>query len=163
MTHGRSGAETASDVSALWLGTGLNSAAARRDVNSHDGPNCRTHSLTRMLGISLVPVLDQVMDARDITGVLFNINKRGGFAHAGADQLVNLGFAGFGAVPEVGSAFKTVFKPLWKERRAVVGRSQHSPLLRRRHCVGGPCGAVRAVGRRRRAIQAAGDSGRYTR
>jgi hypothetical protein len=39
MTHGRGGAETASAVSALWLGTGLNSAAARRDVNSHDGPN----------------------------------------------------------------------------------------------------------------------------
>ncbi|WP_311975646.1 hypothetical protein [Ralstonia mannitolilytica] len=28
--------------------------------------------------ISMVPVLDQVMDARDITGTLFQINKRGG-------------------------------------------------------------------------------------
>jgi hypothetical protein len=71
--------------------------------------------------ISLVPVLDQVMDARDITGALFRINQRGGMQHAGADQLVNLGFAAFGAVPEIGSAFKTVFKPLWKERRAAKG------------------------------------------
>jgi hypothetical protein len=71
--------------------------------------------------ISLVPVLDQVMDARDITGALFNINKRGGFGGASADQLANLGFAAFGAVPEVGSAFKTVFKPMWKERRAAKG------------------------------------------
>lgn len=71
--------------------------------------------------ISLIPVLDQVLDARDISGALFNINKRGGFGHASSDQLVNLGFAAFGAVPEVGSAFKTVFKPLWKERRAAKG------------------------------------------
>lgn len=71
--------------------------------------------------ISLIPVLDQVMDARDISGALFRINKQGGFKNAGADQLVNLGFAAFGAIPEVGSAFKTVFKPLWKERRAAKG------------------------------------------
>lgn len=71
--------------------------------------------------ISLVPVLDQVMDARDITGALFRINQRGGMQHASTDQLVNLGFAAFGAVPEIGSAFKTVFKPLWKERRAAKG------------------------------------------
>jgi hypothetical protein len=71
--------------------------------------------------VSLIPVLDQVMDARDITGTVFVINQRGGFKHAGPDQLVNLGFAAFGAVPEVGSAFKTVFKPMWKERRAAKG------------------------------------------
>lgn len=71
--------------------------------------------------ISLIPVLDQVMDVRDVSGALFNINKRGGFAHASSEQLVNLGFAALGTVPEVGSAFKTVFKPLWKERRAAKG------------------------------------------
>ena len=71
--------------------------------------------------ISMVPVLDQVMDARDITGSVFNISKRGGFKNATPDQIVNLGFAAFGAVPEVGSAFKTVFKPMWKERRAAKG------------------------------------------
>lgn len=77
--------------------------------------------------ISMIPVLDQVMDARDITGTLFRINQRGGFGRASADQLVSLGFAAFGAVPEVGSAFKTVFKPLWKERRAAKG-AVHSGL-----------------------------------
>lgn len=77
--------------------------------------------------ISLIPVLDQVMDARDITGSVFVINQRGGFKHAGPDQLVNLGFAAFGAVPEVGSAFKTVFKPMWKQRRAAKG-AVHSGL-----------------------------------
>ncbi|MDR2327842.1 MAG: hypothetical protein LBE51_20875 [Acidovorax sp.] len=71
--------------------------------------------------ISMVPVLDQVMDARDITGSLFRINQRGGFDKASSDQLVNLGFSAFGAVPMVGSAFKTVFKPLWRERHAAKG------------------------------------------
>ena len=71
--------------------------------------------------ISLIPILDQVLDVRDISGVLFRINKHGGFKHASSDQVVDLGFAAFGAIPEVGSAFKTVFKPLWKQRRAVKG------------------------------------------
>ena len=81
------------------------------------------HFAAQIVGglISMIPVLDQVMDARDITGTLFKINQRGGFDKASTDQLVNLGFAAFGAIPEVGSAFKTVFKPLWKERRAAKG------------------------------------------
>jgi len=81
------------------------------------------NTAAQLLGglISLVPVLDQVMDARDITGALFNINQKGGFKGASTDQLVSLGFAAFGAIPEVGSAFKTVFKPVWKERRAAKG------------------------------------------
>ena len=71
--------------------------------------------------ISLIPIVDQVMDARDISGALYRINQQGGFNNATTNQLVNLGFAAFGAVPEVGSAFKTVFKPMYKERQAVKG------------------------------------------
>lgn len=71
--------------------------------------------------ISMIPILDQVMDARDITGSLFRINKQGGFAAATPDQLANLGFAAFGAVPFVGSAFKTAFKPLWRQRHTAGG------------------------------------------
>ncbi|WP_342316459.1 hypothetical protein [Lysobacter sp. FW306-1B-D06B] len=67
--------------------------------------------------ISLIPVVDQVMDARDVSACLFRINKKGGFAHATIDDHMSLGFAAFGVIPEIGSAFKTVFKPLWKERR----------------------------------------------
>ena len=47
--------------------------------------------------ISLIPVVDQVMDVRDVSGCLFQINKHGGFAKAGLDQKINLGFAAFGA------------------------------------------------------------------
>jgi len=71
--------------------------------------------------ISLIPVVDQVMDVRDVSGSLYRINKQGGFAKATIDQKIYLGFAAFGVVPEVGSAFKTVFKPLYKERKALKG------------------------------------------
>jgi len=71
--------------------------------------------------ISLIPVVDQVMDVRDVSGSLYRINKQGGFAKATLDQKIYLGFAAFGVVPEVGSAFKTVFKPLYKERKALKG------------------------------------------
>jgi len=71
--------------------------------------------------ISLVPVLDQVMDARDVSGCIYRINKRGGFAKATLEEKVDLGFAAFGVVPTVGSGFKLVFKPLYKQRKAAKG------------------------------------------
>jgi hypothetical protein len=71
--------------------------------------------------ISLIPILDQVMDARDVSGCLYRINKHGGFAKATLEQKVDLGFAAFGIVPSIGSAFKTVFKPLYKQRKAAKG------------------------------------------
>jgi hypothetical protein len=74
--------------------------------------------------IGMIPVLGQVMDARDVTGALFNINQRGGFKNASVDQLVNLGFAAFGSIPYVGDVFKLVFKPLYKQRRLAKGAVQ---------------------------------------
>ena len=71
--------------------------------------------------ISLIPVVDQLMDVRDVSGCLYRINKRGGVAKAGLEDKIDLGFAAFGVVPEVGSAFKTIFKPLYKQRKAVKG------------------------------------------
>ncbi len=71
--------------------------------------------------ISLIPILDQVMDVRDIAACLYKINHQGGFKNATPDQVVNLGFAAIGAIPEIGSVFKTVFKPLWRERRLAKG------------------------------------------
>ena len=66
-------------------------------------------------------MLDQVLDVRDVSGSLYRINQQGGFKNATTDQVVNLGFAAFGVIPEVGSAFKTVFKPLYKQRKAAKG------------------------------------------
>lgn len=84
-----------------------------------DNPNTAATIVGGLL--SLVPVLDQVMDARDITACLYKINNQGGFKNATPEQLVNLGFAGIGAIPEIGSAFKTVFQPLWRERHLAKG------------------------------------------
>jgi hypothetical protein len=71
--------------------------------------------------ISLIPIMDQVMDVRDVSGTLYRINKHGGFAMATMEQKIDFGFAAFGVVPEVGSAFKTVFKPLYKQRKVAKG------------------------------------------
>ncbi len=73
---------------------------------------------------SMIPVLDQVLDVRDIAGSLYLINQRGGFKGATTDDIVNLAFAAFGAIPVVGSAFKTVFKPLYRHRKAAQGAVQ---------------------------------------
>jgi hypothetical protein len=77
--------------------------------------------------LGLIPILDQVLDARDVSGALFKINQAGGFNRASTDQIVNFGFAAFGAIPEVGSVFKGVFKPLYKQRKAAKG-AVHSGL-----------------------------------
>jgi hypothetical protein len=81
------------------------------------------NSSAQLIGglIAMIPVLGQVMAARDITGTLFNIGTKGGFKNATSVELVNLGFAAFGAVPEVGPVFKLVFKPMWKERQLAKG------------------------------------------
>jgi hypothetical protein len=71
--------------------------------------------------ISMIPVLDQVLDVRDLAGSIYRINNKGGFNRATTDDVVGFAFAAFGAVPVVGSAFKTVFKPMWKNRRAARG------------------------------------------
>lgn len=68
--------------------------------------------------LGMVPELEPVIVIRDICGALFNIQKHGGFAVAEPTQVVNLGFAAFGMIPEAGEAFKMIFKPLWKERAA---------------------------------------------
>ena len=67
--------------------------------------------------IALIPVVQQVMNARDVSGILFRINRKGGFAKATRDDYMGLGFAALAVIPEAGSVFKMVFKPLWKERR----------------------------------------------
>lgn len=84
-----------------------------------DQPNTPAEIVGGLL--SMIPVLDQVLDVRDIAANLYRINAQGGFSKATPDQVVNLGFAAFGAIPTIGSAFKTVFKPLWRERHLAKG------------------------------------------
>lgn len=95
--------------------------------------------------VSLIPVIDQVMDARDVSGCLYRINKRGGFAKATLDDKVDLGFAAFGVVPSVGSAFKTVFKPLYRQRKAAKGIMNNGVAMIERMLGHRKGGAVRWV------------------
>ncbi|GGY92384.1 hypothetical protein ACFFTM_18395 [Pseudoduganella plicata] len=66
--------------------------------------------------ISLIPVVDQVMDVRDVSGMVFRISKVGP-AKATKDDWMDAALAAFGCIPEVGSLFKTIVKPLRKLRK----------------------------------------------
>ncbi|MFM9436383.1 hypothetical protein ACFDR9_003467 [Janthinobacterium sp. CG_23.3] len=66
--------------------------------------------------ISLVPVVDQIMDVRDVSGMIYRIGRKG-VAHATKDDWIDIALAAFGCIPEVGSLFKTIIKPLRKYRK----------------------------------------------
>lgn len=68
--------------------------------------------------IGLIPGVDQVLDVRDVAGMICRISKKGP-AHCSIDDWVDLSFAALGCIPEVGSLFKGIFKPLWKSRKLV--------------------------------------------
>lgn len=68
--------------------------------------------------IGLIPIADQVLDVRDVAGMVCRIAKKGP-ANCTVDDWVDLSFAAIGCIPEVGSLFKGVFKPLWKSRKVV--------------------------------------------
>lgn len=70
--------------------------------------------------ISLIPIADQVLDVRDVSGMVYRIGRKGA-TNATKDDWVDLALASFGVIPEVGSLFKTIIKPLWKNRKAMKG------------------------------------------
>ena len=71
--------------------------------------------------ISLIPIVDQVMDARDISGALYRINKQGGFNNATTNPILSLNspIAIFPARPIV------ILKP---DQMADMRRSSHNGL-----------------------------------
>jgi hypothetical protein len=66
--------------------------------------------------ISLVPVVDQIMDVRDVAGMIYRLGRKG-VSRATRDDWVDMALAAFGCIPEIGSLFKTVIKPLRKYRK----------------------------------------------
>jgi len=78
--------------------------------------------------ISLIPVVDQIMDVRDVCGMIYRINRKG-TKHCTKDDWVDLALAAFGCIPEVGSLFKTMVKPLWKSRKAISGALRGSAFI----------------------------------
>ncbi|NHQ86849.1 hypothetical protein HA050_12040 [Iodobacter sp. HSC-16F04] len=78
--------------------------------------------------VSLIPVVDQVMDVRDVSGMIYRINRKG-TKNCSKDDWVDLALAAFGCIPEVGSLFKTIIKPLWKSRKALKGALRGQAFL----------------------------------
>ncbi|SPA42470.1 conserved protein of unknown function [Cupriavidus taiwanensis] len=70
--------------------------------------------------ISLIPIADQVLDVRDLSGMIYRVSNKGA-NNCKTDDWVDLSLAAFGCVPELGSLFKTIVKPLWKRRAALRG------------------------------------------
>ena len=70
--------------------------------------------------ISLIPVAQQVLNVRDISGMIYRISRKGA-KNCGKDDWVDLALAAFGCIPELGSLFKTIVKPLWKGRKLLKG------------------------------------------
>ena len=66
--------------------------------------------------ISLIPVVDQIMDVRDVSGMIYRIGRKG-VSRADKDDWIDMALAAFGCVPEFGSLFKTVVKPIRKYRK----------------------------------------------
>jgi len=78
--------------------------------------------------ISLIPVVDQIMDVRDVSGMVYRISKKG-TANCTKDDWIDLALAAFGCIPEIGSLFKTIVKPLWKGRKGLSGALRGSAFI----------------------------------
>lgn len=66
--------------------------------------------------ISLIPVVDQIMDVRDVSGMIYRIGRKG-VSHADKDDWIDMALAALGCIPELGSLFKTIVKPIRKYRK----------------------------------------------
>ncbi|MGK5051603.1 hypothetical protein [Janthinobacterium sp. RB2P8] len=58
------------------------------------------------------------MDVRDVSGMIYRVGRKG-VSRATRDDWVDMALAAFGCIPEVGSLFKTIIKPLRKYRKEV--------------------------------------------
>lgn len=70
--------------------------------------------------VSLIPIADQVLDVRDMSGMIYRVSRKGA-ANCTKDDWVDLSLAAFGCIPELGSLFKTIVKPLWRRRNVLKG------------------------------------------
>ena len=73
--------------------------------------------------VSLIPVFERVIRVPGVSAALYRVSKRGGIARATLAEKLDFGFAAFSAIPETGSAFSTIFKPLhddWMAKQLYV-------------------------------------------
>ena len=62
--------------------------------------------------IGVIPGVDQILDAQDTIALIIQFKQKNW--QLDQDDYANLAFTAFGWIPEVGSLFKGVLKPIWK-------------------------------------------------
>jgi hypothetical protein len=90
--------------------------------------------------IGLIPIVDQLLDIRDVTANVMHCSKKG-WNNLDEQDIANLAFAAIGAIPEFGSFFKGAVKPLYKERK-VIGRGVQSGIAMLERALGGSKGGA---------------------
>lgn len=110
--------------------------------------------------IGLIPIVDQVLDARDVTAQIL-ICFRKGWDQMDEDDYANLAFTAIGLVPSFGSFFKGAVKPLWRQRK-FAGRGVQGGVAMLERALGMSKGgvirwihAIQWVERRQQAAQTA--------
>jgi hypothetical protein len=94
--------------------------------------------------IGMIPIVDQVLDIRDVSANVLACNKKG-WGNLGEEEYANLAFAAIGLIPTAGSFFKGAVKPLWKERK-VAGRGVQAGIAMMERALGmGKGGVVKWV------------------
>ena len=69
--------------------------------------------------VGVIPGVDQILDAQDTIALIFRFNQKNW--KLSQDDYADLVFATFGWVPGLGSAFKGVLKPIWKQGKGSKG------------------------------------------
>lgn len=69
--------------------------------------------------IGVIPGVDQVLDAQDTIALIVRFNQKNW--QLSQDDYADLAFTAFGWIPELGSVFKGVLKPIWKQSKGNKG------------------------------------------
>ena len=79
--------------------------------------NKQQHSIAILLRgvVGIIPGVDQVLDAQDTIALIVRFNQKNW--QLSQDDYADLAFTAFGWIPELGSVFKGVLKPIWKQSK----------------------------------------------
>ena len=66
--------------------------------------------------VGIIPGIDQILDAQDTIGLIYRFKQKNW--QLDKEDYADAAFTAFGWVPEIGSVFKGVLKPLWRSSRS---------------------------------------------
>ena len=93
--------------------------------------NKQQHSIAILLRgvVGIIPGVDQVLDAQDTIALIVRFNQKNW--QLSQDDYADLAFTAFGWIPELGSVFKGVLKPIWKQSKGSKGVQNGIKMLER--------------------------------